>query len=195
MVVVDTGPLLCFGAVTNGPRLLIGRYKGRLGWVAAVADEIKRRAGGREQSRIARLQRTAAAKWMGPPANYLGSPHVLSDRVAVDGMRSRVQGASRRPTVAGHDLGESETLVLAGSHNALALINEDAARTVARAMRLQVHCALDVLIGIYQDGKIELRQVQAMYEQLREADLDPGEVLPSPCKARNLAGWKTPAPS
>ncbi|MFE7905105.1 hypothetical protein [Streptomyces albogriseolus] len=92
-------------------------------------------------------------------------------------------------------MGEAETLVLAQKQAAFALINEKAARRVARRLGVDVHCALDVLIAEYQEGKLDLRILKAMNERLREADLDAGELLPSPCKARALDRWPTPAPA
>lgn len=194
-VAVDTGPLLCFGAVTGGPRLFISRYKGRLHWAEAVANEIRHQAQRGGTSALEKRQQSAAQRWVGTSAGQLGEPQVFTDRSEVDAMRGQVQAASTRPAKDGHDLGESETLLLAQRRSAMALINENAARTVARRLRLRTHCALDVLVASYQDGHLELRDVQKMYEQLREAGLDAGDVLPSPCKGRALDQWRAPAPA
>jgi hypothetical protein len=194
-VAVDTGPLLCFGAVTGGPRLLIDRYKGRLRWAQAVASEINNHAQRQVRSDVDRRRVAAAKLWSGARASHLGEPRVFVERAEVESLRTQVQAESKRPAKVGHDLGESETLVLATKEDAMVLMNENAARAVARRLNIRAHCTLDVLVSEYQGGRIELRALLAMREQLSAADLDPGAEWPSPCKARTLARWQTPAPA
>lgn len=194
-VAIDTGPLLCFGGILGGPRLLINRYKGRLCWAQAVEEEIRNRASRNVRTKVQEKQQTAASRWVGATASHLGEPQVIQDRNAVEVMRSAVQNASKWPTKEGRDLGESETLVLAQNRSAMALINERPARAVARRIGLRTHCALDVIVAAYQEGSLELREVQRMYEQMRGAELDSGDTLPSPCKGRSLKHWPTPAPA
>jgi hypothetical protein len=194
-VVVDTGPLLCFGHISGGVRLLLTRYHGRLRWTAAVAKEVKGHALIQVRSDIDRQRRAAANRWVGPSAAGLGEPHEFKERPPVEAVRALVQAASRRASSGGSDLGESETLLLAQQDQAFALINEDAARRVAPGMRVTAHCTLDVLIAEFKDGRLAPRKLQQMYEQLRTADLDPGEVLPHPYRVRNLQNWRSSGPA
>lgn len=194
-VVVDTGPLLCFGHISGGVRLLLTRYHGRLRWTAAVAKEVKGHAATQVRSNIDRQRRAAANRWVGPNAAGLGEPHEFKERPPVEAVRALVQAASTRASSGGSDLGESETLLLAQQENAFALINENAARRVAPGMCVAAHCTLDVLIAEFKDGRLEPRKLQQMYEQLRAADLDPGEVLPHPYRVRNLQHWPSSGPA
>ncbi|MFG1998614.1 hypothetical protein ACGFNU_05640 [Spirillospora sp. NPDC048911] len=194
-VAVDTGPLLCFGLV--GPSLLIDRYRGRLLWAKAVSEEIgniartaARRPG---NPKVGALQAEAARKW-DRARTHLGEPQTVSDRSKVNTMRTLVQDAARREATPGRDLGESETLVLAQQHNSNVLINEIPATKVARQLSIPTHCALDLLITLCQEGQIELRTLQKHYEKLRQAEIDPGGTLPSPCRAKTLAKWNNLAP-
>ena len=91
-------------------------------------------------------------------------------------------------------MGEAETLLLAQQECGAALINENAARKVALEMKVPAHCALDVLVAEFKMGRLEPRKLQQMYEQLREADLDAGEVLPNPYRASKLLAWGNPGP-
>lgn len=191
-IYIDTGPLLCFGHVAGGVKLLIGRYKGRLRWAQAVAGEIERQAEWVGRSRTDAFIRAAAKIWAERHRSQLGTPYVVSDRGAVDNMRSKVRNASRYPQDGDGDLGESETLVLAQAASAVALINESPARRVAVEIKVDAYCTLDVLAAEFQAGRIEWRKVLQMYEQLREANLDIGGRLPTPHRARQFNSW-TPA--
>lgn len=194
-VVVDTGPLLCFGHIAGGVRLLLTRYHGRLRWTAAVAKEVKGHSLTSVRSDMDRQRRAAANRWVGPSAAGLGAPHEFKERPPVEAIRSLVQAASRRRAGGTADLGESETLLLAKNEQAFALINEDAARRVAPGLEITVHCTLDVLIAEFKDGRLAPRKLQQMYEQLRAADLDPGAFLPHPYRARNLHNWPSSGPA
>jgi hypothetical protein len=199
-VVIDTGPLLCFGHVSGGVRLLLSRYHGRLRWTEAVAKEVKAHASIQVRSDIDRQRRAAASRWVGPSAAGLGPPHEFKERPPVETIRVLVQSASRKPpgkksSGGKGDLGESETLLLAQREQAYALINEDAARRVAPRLRVTAHCTLDVLIAEFKDGRLAPRKLQQMYEQLRAADLDPGEFLPHPYRVRNLESWPSAGPA
>lgn len=194
-MVIDTGPLLCFGHVSGGVRLLLSRYHGRLRWTEAVAKEVKAHASIRVRSDIDRQRRDAASRWVGPSAAGLGAPHEFKERPPVEAIRALVQSASKKPPGGKGDLGESETLLLAQREQGYALINENAARRVAPRLRVTAHCTLDVLIAEFKDGRLAPRKLQQMYEQLRAADLDPGEYLPHPYRVRNLESWPSAGPA
>jgi hypothetical protein len=194
-VVTDTGPLLCFGHITNGRRLLVGRYYKRLHWTVAVFNEISHRAGMAEQGGARGDQRRAAAIWLGQSRQQLGEPRALTDRRAVNAMQARVQSQSGRVAALGRDMGESETLVLSQQETLVALINENPARQVARLIGVSAYSAFDVLVAAHNEGTLELRTLQRMHEQCRAADLDLGGDVALPLRARVLRSWKTPAPN
>ena len=191
-IYVDTGPLLCFGHMAGGVKLLIGRYRGRLRWAQAVAEEIERQANWAVKSGTDAVIRAAARVWSGRHRSHLGTPCIVADREAIEDMRTKVRAASRYQHDGDGDLGESETLVLVQAANAVALINENPARRVAAELKVEAYCTMDVLAAEFQAGRIEWRKVLQMYEQLRQANLDAGERLPTPHRARQLSSW-TPA--
>lgn len=193
-VFMDTGPLLCFGHMAGGVRVLLGRYRGRLRWAQAVAKEIAIQANWVVRGRTDGFIRSAAEVWHVRQRKHLGEPQAVGDPIAVEDMRAKVRAASRRPHKENGDLGESETLVLAQAESSAALINEDPARRVAARIGVDAYCTLDVLAAEFQEGRIEWRKVLQMYEQLREANLDAGGRLPTPHKARMLKSWSPAGP-
>jgi hypothetical protein len=193
-VVVDSGPLLCFGHVTGGRKLLIERYYRRLHWTVAVFNEINSRASRPARDGLRRAQRAAAASWLGQSRSHLGTPRELTDRNAVTAMQARVQMQSHRASSRSQDLGESETLVLAQVESFVALINEDPARRVAHAVGVSAYSAFDVLVAAHNEGTLPLRLIQRMHEECRSADLDLGGNVMLPLRSRVLRSWARPAP-
>lgn len=197
-VAFDTGPLLCFGHIAGGIRIVRGRYFGRMRWTAAVAAEIANHANRARRHRDNLSQRyqaelaKAASPWNGPQKGLLGEPHRFADRGPVERMRALVRAESTRPALGDRNLGEAETLLYAQQASAVALIDENAGRAVAQNLGLPVHCTVDVLIAEYLDGRIELPKLRALWEQIRSSALDGGEVLPS--TRSELRRWKSPAP-
>lgn len=195
LVIVDTGPLLCFGHMRGGVRMLTERYYSRLRWAKAVFDEIAHCA---EKPDL--VQAAAAKRWLGKNLQHLGDPIVVSKPVDVASIHSQVQVEAARlrgrppSQQLGRDNGESETLVIARDTNCCALINERAAARVARSIPVDVYTAVDVLVAEFNAGRIEVRQVRALYDQLRSAGLDGGTILPERFNAAFLRKWQTPAP-
>ena len=192
-VVVDTGPLLCFGHIAGGVTMLARRYCPRLRWTTAVAKEVAECA--RRSDAIAR----AANNWLGRNKSKLGEAVVVSDRREVHRMHAEVQAQSvrlrpNRVPQPGKDWGEAESLVLAVQTGGWLLSNDRAARSTARLKRIDVYNAVDVLIAEVRENRLELRKAKAMYDQLRSADIDGGVILPDRFTADVAQKWKSPAP-
>lgn len=189
-VVFDTGPLLCFGHIAGGIKMIRSRYYGRGSWAVAVEQEIAHHSRSGKSAAI----KESAARWKGPLGTWLGKPKEVVDRTAVDNMRARVQAASSRQPKPGGDLGESETLVIAQDEGLVALANENAARVVAQNLNIPAYCTFDVLVAEFKEDKLQFRQLQRMHEELREAGLDHGGDVSLPLVLRNIKRWRSVAP-
>lgn len=173
-IVLDCGPLLCFGYISSGVRLIRSRYHGRMHWTFAVAAEIERHSRRRPDD----PRRSAAAPWVGRDRSALAGPHELLDRKGVEKIRRQVAAESKRAESPGdRDLGESETLALAVENRLVALINENAGRSVASNLGVRAYCALDVLVAEQRERRIDMNKLRRLYEQMRAAGIDSGGVI------------------
>ncbi|GHJ17973.1 hypothetical protein TPA0908_59680 [Micromonospora sp. AKA38] len=192
LVTFDTGPLLCFGHLPRGVRIVRQRYFQRMRWTEAVMNEIVHHAERRGTNTDNAELSAAAKKWTGRDRGAFGEPHCFAERADVEKMRQLVRAASRNPKSDDSDLGESETLLFAQQTASVAMIDENAGRKVAGNLGIRAHCTLDVLIAEYQDGRLPLTELKRMWELLRSSGLDGGDVLPSDRGA--LRRWPSPAP-
>lgn len=192
LVAFDTGPLLCFGYMPGGVRLIRSRYFGRMRWTEAVMGEVAHHAQRRGSNRDNVELSTAAQQWHGPNRNALGEPHRFADRDEVEKMRDLVRAASTRPQTGETDLGESETLLFAQETSSIALIDENAGRKVAADLGISAHCTLDVLVAEWKEERLPRDRLNSMWEQIRASGLDGGAVLPQ--DKGGLKRWRTPAP-
>lgn len=168
------------------------RYYSCMRWTKAVADELANH-GRRGTSRGSSALQTGAKRWdtekrcLGEPFDFNGDPRVSQ-------VQAIVKSSARKQTDSSHDLGESETILLAADESGIAIINEDAGRRVAQRYNVKSYSTMDILISAYKEGKIELSRLKASYEQLREGDLDGGELLPSNIRLKRHP-WPNHAPS
>ena len=185
LFVFDTGPLLCFGGFPGGARLLAGRYHGRALTTGDVDRELRglRRspnpviaaAAGRCVQKFGWIERRRFAE--------AADLEVLRDLRVRLGTFQR--GTQSVPASSRVDLGECSVLLLAerlaaDGSNAVAVINEDPARRLARSLDIPSVCFAEVLKAMSVDGTLTATAAFAGCEKLKRGFVDIGDIVQSP---------------
>lgn len=180
----DTGPLLCFAAVPRGPTLLKQRYAGRAGCLVDIDADLTGLTRN-TNAKVAKAASTAlqAFTWM---ARYEITDEALL--VRIDTIRDLIDTFKRRPRVGQRrpreDWGEAATLTLAETlDERVVVINEDAARGAADALRVPNICTVDILRAMVRDSTLSAAEAYRLYRAM-VPELDAGDVIRSAADLR-----------
>lgn len=185
LFVFDTGPLLCFGGLPKGAKLLAGRYHGRAWTTADVDRELRglRRSPNPFVAAAAErcMQRFGWIKRQ--PFGDAADLEELRDRRDRLNTFQRVQRGDPKST--GADFGECSVLLLAERLTAersdvVVVINEDPARRLARSLDIASVCFAEVLKAMCVDGALAAAAAFAGCQKLKRGFVDVGDVVESP---------------
>ena len=177
--VVDTGPLLCFGAVQNGTRLA-WRHLNPMISPDAVFGELK--AIGNGSDKLAR----AANVWLGRRGEGLKKASLTPSQATVAGQIHRqLRGMSRkvRPTT-GSNRGEAECIALAVGTTAQFATNDFDASEVAKARSVPVVTVAQLLRRDFDSDVKDSGEVMGLVRRMRDAGCDIGENISGPLDLR-----------
>ena len=185
LFVFDTGPLLCFGGLPGGAKLLAGRYHGRAWTTSDVDRELRglRRSPNPIISGAADLCVQKFGWIERRPFNDTEDIEALRD------LRDRLETFQRAdrevPQNSRTDFGECSVLLLAermtvDEMNVVAVINEDPARRLARSMGIPSVCFAEVLKAMCVDGALPASAAVGGCQKLRRGFVDIGDVVESP---------------
>ena len=185
LFVFDTGPVLCFGGLPGGAKLLAGRYHGR----AWTTSDVDRELRGLRHSPNPIIESAATRcvqkfDWIERRSfdgtNDLEALFDLRDRLA-----TFQRGDREAPQNSRTDFGECSVLLLAermtaDGMNVVAVINEDPARRLARSMDIPSVCFAEVLKAMCADGALPASAAFGGCQKLRRGFVDIGDVVESP---------------
>lgn len=185
---MDTGPLLCAGAMEskNGLNLLHRRFKQRgVAILKPEAVEMELRGQARQAERggyQGRLGRAAKKVWdQSRSTDFMDvdqTPWTSRERhplrQALEEEITRKAAAGRNPPkLTGHD-GEIDAMLLASRENAILLSNDGPARAVAKRRGLTVATFADILAAELGDATMLPDDVTLVISQIAAADIHIG---------------------
>ena len=185
LFVFDTGPLLCFGGLPGGAKLLAGRYHGR----AWTTSDVDRELRGLRRSPNPIIESAATRCVQKFDWIERRSFDDTDDLVALFDLRDRLatfQRADREvPENSRTDFGECSVLLLAermaaDGADVVAVINEDPARRLARSRDIPSVCFAEVLKAMCADGALPVSAAFGGCQKLRRGFVDIGDVVESP---------------
>lgn len=181
----DTGPLLCFGALPGGPKLLAARYHARAGIISDVDRELQglQRNNHRPVAQAAEIA-SRQMSWL--------DRHTIEDVAGLEDVQQllvRLQTFKRSrdrlpPNAAGRkDWGECATIVLAKRLKdarrdpVVVAVNENPATAMAAADSIPTICAVDILSALVNDGALTAKKAFEHYRLWTSSGIDPGPVI------------------
>lgn len=177
--VLDAGPLLCYGAVPNGPRI-VWRHLNPMSAPRAVRAELE--AIGRFKDRLG----NAAAVWLGTKGGGLQIVDLDdSQRSTASQIQGTLHSRSKKESVtAQSDLGEAEAIALALANGLLLATNDFDASAVASAHSVPVVTVAEMLRSDMESGIVDLAETRTLVNRMRDAGCDIGENISGPLDLR-----------
>ena len=185
LFVFDTGPLLCFGGFPGGAKLLAGRYHGRA-WTTGDVDRELRGLRRSSNPIIAAAADHCVQKfdWI-ERRSFSDAADLEALRDLRDRLETFQQVKRDGPESGRADFGECSVLLLAerlteDGSSVVAVINEDAARQLARSLDLPSVCFAEVLKAMCVDGALTTAAAFEGCQKLKRGFVDVGDVVESP---------------
>ena len=174
--VCDTGPLLCFAQLSEGPKLLRARYEGRIVVVKDVDADLfgLRRNFQPKVAKAATRAFGSAFQWI--PRITIDDPQVFEEvllvRDVIDTFRKSPKGSQRRPQ---EDLADAAAIVWATHHgDSVLMMNDTPARRAAKSRGVNSVSVVNILEAMVADGTITEQDRNRFLRSMRP-ELDPGE--------------------
>ena len=185
LFVFDTGPLLCFGGLPGGAKLLAGRYHGRA-WTTSDVDRELRGLRRSPNPIIGGAADLCVQKfgWI-ERRSYNDTEDLEALRDLRDRLETFQRAARDVPENRRTDFGECSVLLLAermaaDGANVVAVITEDPARRLARSMDISSVCFAEVLKAMCIDGALVASAAFGGCQKLKRGFVDIGDVVESP---------------